>query len=46
MNETAVVEAVRLGSGQFLVIVHETEGPDVGRQLTVQVRLGRWSLQS
>jgi hypothetical protein len=25
----------------YLVSVHESEGPDAGRQLTVQVRLGR-----
>jgi hypothetical protein len=38
---TLVSKPVELTEMNYLVTVHETAGPDVGRQLTVQLRLGR-----
>jgi hypothetical protein len=38
---TIVSEPVALTTMNYLVTVHETAGPDAGRQLRVQVRLGR-----
>ncbi|NIK58448.1 hypothetical protein [Kribbella shirazensis] len=37
---TLVSKPVALSELNYLVTVHETEGPDVGRQLTVQLHLG------
>lgn len=36
---TLVSKPVALSELNYLVMVHETEGPDTGRQLRVQVRL-------
>jgi hypothetical protein len=38
---TVVSKPVALTEMNYLVTVHEIEGPAAGRQLTVQVRLGR-----
>lgn len=38
---TVVSGPVVLTERNYLVTVYESEGPDAGRQLTVQVRLGR-----
>jgi hypothetical protein len=38
---TIVAKPVELTTMNYLVPVHETGGPNVGRQLTAQVRLGR-----
>jgi hypothetical protein len=41
---TLVSRPVALTEMNYLATVHETEGPDAGRQLTVQLRLG-WPRQ-
>ena len=37
---TVVSKPVVLGTMNYLATVRETDGPEVGRQLTVQLRLG------
>jgi hypothetical protein len=37
---TVISQPAMLTRSNYLVTVRETEGPDVGRQLTVEVRLG------